>query len=262
MRVPRKAKLGERPTILDSHSDKVLKNFIDQSETKRCTKKSDPIFRCTTPSTGKRLGVQSRRWYTTPLFSLINFNQRIPQQGLNSGQGGLQEEKIDKVDILVTVNEKKNVENFGFSVACWKQKHVSVGSSSEGNFIEQKPGRPFLKLQTPTPVPKKNKKCFCALQEKRKEFPSNFDSLFGWKSITWRKSRVRLLSATFRWFYHVMNVPEGHVTFEPRTPSRPHGSWWSSRRGWPSKMFQTIEAYFLFLFLVLILTSFQTFVIK
>ena len=43
----------------------VLKNFIDQSETKRCTKKSDPIFRCTTPSTGKRLGVRSRRWYTT-----------------------------------------------------------------------------------------------------------------------------------------------------------------------------------------------------
>ena len=33
------AKLCERPTILDSHSDKVLKDFIDQSETKRCTKK-------------------------------------------------------------------------------------------------------------------------------------------------------------------------------------------------------------------------------
>ena len=59
------SKLGERPTILDSHADKVLKNFIDQSETKRCTKKSDPMFRCTTPSTGKRLGVRSRRWYTT-----------------------------------------------------------------------------------------------------------------------------------------------------------------------------------------------------
>ena len=30
--------------------------LLTKSETKRCTKKSDPIFRCTTPSTGKRFG--------------------------------------------------------------------------------------------------------------------------------------------------------------------------------------------------------------
>ena len=49
-------KLGERPTILDSHSDKVLKDFIDQKRDEKMYKKSDPIFRCTTPSTGKRFG--------------------------------------------------------------------------------------------------------------------------------------------------------------------------------------------------------------
>ena len=36
-------------------------------------KKSDPIFRCTTPSTGKRLGVRSRRWYTT----LVVYQRRL-----------------------------------------------------------------------------------------------------------------------------------------------------------------------------------------
>ena len=49
------AKLGERPTILDSHSDKVLKDFTDQRRDEKIDKKV-PIFRCTTPSTGKRLG--------------------------------------------------------------------------------------------------------------------------------------------------------------------------------------------------------------
>ena len=49
------AKLGERPAILDSHSDKVLKDFTDQKRDEKMYKKV-PIFRCTTPSTGKRLG--------------------------------------------------------------------------------------------------------------------------------------------------------------------------------------------------------------
>ena len=49
------AKLGERPTIPDSHSDKVLKDFTDQKRDEKMYKKV-PIFRCTTPSTGKRLG--------------------------------------------------------------------------------------------------------------------------------------------------------------------------------------------------------------
>ena len=35
---------------------KVLRILLTKSETKRSTKKSDPIFRCTTPSTGKRFG--------------------------------------------------------------------------------------------------------------------------------------------------------------------------------------------------------------
>ena len=35
-----------------------------KSETKRCTKKSDPIFRCTTPSTGQIYFRRSCRWYT------------------------------------------------------------------------------------------------------------------------------------------------------------------------------------------------------
>ena len=48
-------KFGERPSILDLHSDRIL-STNSKSETKRCTKKSDPILRCTTPSTGKRLG--------------------------------------------------------------------------------------------------------------------------------------------------------------------------------------------------------------
>ena len=48
--------MGERPTILDSHCDKVLKDFIDQKRDEKMYKKFDPIFRCTTPSTGKRLG--------------------------------------------------------------------------------------------------------------------------------------------------------------------------------------------------------------
>ena len=46
-------KLGERPTILDSHSDKALEDFIDQKRDEKMYKKSDPIFRCTTPSTNK-----------------------------------------------------------------------------------------------------------------------------------------------------------------------------------------------------------------
>ena len=33
------AKLGERPTILDSHSDKVLKDFIDQKRDEKMYKK-------------------------------------------------------------------------------------------------------------------------------------------------------------------------------------------------------------------------------
>ena len=49
------AKLGERLTILDSLSDKVLKDFTDQKRDKKMYKKV-PIFRCTTPSTGKRIG--------------------------------------------------------------------------------------------------------------------------------------------------------------------------------------------------------------
>ena len=32
-------KLGERPTILDSHSDKVLKDFIDQKRDEQIYKK-------------------------------------------------------------------------------------------------------------------------------------------------------------------------------------------------------------------------------
>ena len=34
------AKLGERPTILDSHSDKVLKDFIDQKRDEKDVQKS------------------------------------------------------------------------------------------------------------------------------------------------------------------------------------------------------------------------------
>ena len=48
------AQLGERPTILDSHSDKVFKGFYWPKRDEKMYKKV-PIFRCTTPSTGKRL---------------------------------------------------------------------------------------------------------------------------------------------------------------------------------------------------------------
>ena len=36
-------KLGERPTILDSHSDKVLKDFTDQKRDEKMYKKSSDI---------------------------------------------------------------------------------------------------------------------------------------------------------------------------------------------------------------------------
>ena len=35
---------------------KVLKDFIDQKRDEKDVQESDPIFRCTTPSTGQRLG--------------------------------------------------------------------------------------------------------------------------------------------------------------------------------------------------------------
>ena len=44
---------GERPTILDSHSE-ISKDLIDQkARRKRCTKSLSPIFQCPTPSTGQ-----------------------------------------------------------------------------------------------------------------------------------------------------------------------------------------------------------------
>ena len=56
-------------TILDSHSE-VSKDFIDQkARQKRCTKSLNPIFRCTTPSTGRIwgevvVGTLYQRWYS------------------------------------------------------------------------------------------------------------------------------------------------------------------------------------------------------
>ena len=51
--VPKK---GERPAILDSHSE-VSKDFIDQKARRKwCTKSLNPIFRCATPSTGQIKG--------------------------------------------------------------------------------------------------------------------------------------------------------------------------------------------------------------
>ena len=39
-----------------THFFLVLKDFIDQKRDEKMYKKSGPIFRCTTPSTGKRFG--------------------------------------------------------------------------------------------------------------------------------------------------------------------------------------------------------------
>ena len=45
---------------------------MTKSETKRCTKKSDPIFRCTTPSTGKRLGEVVVVYHSVPTTTSPN----------------------------------------------------------------------------------------------------------------------------------------------------------------------------------------------
>ena len=56
-------KLGERPTILDSHSDKVLKDFIDQKRDEKMYKKvwSDiSVYNTINSEEIRRI----RRWYT------------------------------------------------------------------------------------------------------------------------------------------------------------------------------------------------------
>ena len=66
------AKLGERPTILDSHSDKVLKDFIDQKRDEKMYKKSqhEMALRNERPSTA---GVSRRDYGTSEIMP-------IPQQ--------------------------------------------------------------------------------------------------------------------------------------------------------------------------------------
>ena len=56
------AKLGERPTILDSHSDKVLKDFTDQKRDEKMCKKSSDISVYNTIN--REENRRSRRWYT------------------------------------------------------------------------------------------------------------------------------------------------------------------------------------------------------
>ena len=65
-----KTKLGERPTILDSHSDKVLKNFIDQSETKNVQKSLFRYF-------GVQHHQQGRDWEKSSLVHYSNTKQMV-----------------------------------------------------------------------------------------------------------------------------------------------------------------------------------------
>ena len=53
------AKLGERSTILDSHSDKVLKDFIDQKRDEKMNKKEEEKERKNAPTCVNRLGCDS-----------------------------------------------------------------------------------------------------------------------------------------------------------------------------------------------------------
>ena len=65
------AKLGEQPTILDSHSDKVLKDFIDQKRDEKMYKKvwSDiSVYNTINREEIRR----SRRWYTILFMFLIS----------------------------------------------------------------------------------------------------------------------------------------------------------------------------------------------